>query len=447
MKYAFLSADGVGLALAYHLEQEGAEVYVGQVRDFAQLKVKRKEKPDERDARLHLYDGMFRNKWDAERVTSYLLTQTSKSDEWFVWCDFNFLWPYADRLRKAGFRGLLPHQQDWELEKDREKAKQFVTKNYPNLEVAEYHDFLKVGDAIRFLAGEKKKLWVLKSHGQEGDTIVPTGEDVEKNHAMIVDTLERHAKEYQADGFILEEKIPDLVEFTPEAIAIDGQVRFVNLNLESKILGARTGELVGCNLSLVYWQELDGPLYNEFLRPMEDFMLRDGEVTIWDAAVAYSPSRKNYFFLEYCANRPGYDSIYGEVATYGGFVEEYLEGIQHGIEPGYEFGASVRMFNLGRKVTGEKYRELLLGDPAEEGIWMYDILKESDEFYLSGYGKDVCCVTGAGSTPEEAIKAVYENVEGIDFLSAYYLTERDWLDKSYHRNVLHRLEVLEQLEM
>jgi hypothetical protein len=434
------------MPMFYHLQQTGHEVYVGQVRDFAQIKVKRKEKPEERDARLHLYDGMFKNKWDAERLTQYLLARRRESDDWFVFCDFNFLWVYADRLRAAGFRGLLPHREDWELEKDRQKAKQFVTENYPNLEVAEFHDFLKVGDAIKFIQ-DTDQLWVLKSHGQEGDTVVPTGEDIEKNHEMIVDTLERQAKEYQADGFILEEKIPDLVEFTPEAIALDGKVIAISVDIESKLLGARTGEIVGCNLSLVFWQEEGSPVYDEFLGPMEEVMLRKNELTIWDAAVAYSPERKTYNFLEFCSNRPGYDSLYAEAAMFAS-AEAFMEALTSGdMHSEHKFGVSLRLFNLGRKPTGEKYRELFWGDPAAHNVWAYDILKENDRFYLSGHEKDTCCVTGAGDTPEEAIKALYQNLEEIDFLSAYYLTERDFFDKKFKHNVLNRYAKLADLEI
>jgi hypothetical protein len=447
MRYAFLTADGLGLPLAYHLEQSGAEVYVGQVNDFSQIKVKRKEKPEERDARLHLYDGMLRNKWTAESLTQYLLNHRREADDWFIWCDFNFLWPYAERLRKAGFRGLLPHRDDWELERDRAKAKQFVEQNYPNLAVAEFHDFLKVSDAIKFLDKEEEKLWVLKSHGQEGDTIVPTGEDVDKNHAMIRDSLERHAKEYQTDGFVLEEKIPDLVEFTPEGIAFDGKVIGVDIDIESKLLGARTGEIVGSNLSLVFWQEEDSVIYGEFLSPMEKVMLREGELTIWDAAVAYSPSRKEYLFLEYCSNRPGYDSLYAEVAMFGS-AEKFFDGIISGdMHSEHKYGASARLFNLGRKPTGEKYRELFWGDPAGDNIWVYDVLRENGNFYLSGHEKDTAAVTGAGDTPEEAITDLYKNLEGVDFLSAYYLDERQWYDKEYHHNVLHRYDALQKLEL
>src|SRR5215472_11916626 len=100
MKIALFSVDGYGFAIGYHLQAEGHDVYVGQVSDWDKVHVKVKEPDKSRRKRLQLYDGLFERKWSADKLLSLLLGQPSgRRDEWFVLCDFNWLWPYADRLR------------------------------------------------------------------------------------------------------------------------------------------------------------------------------------------------------------------------------------------------------------------------------------------------------------------------------------------------------------
>lgn len=447
MKYAFLTADGHFLPIAYHLQASGENVFVGMVRDWKEVRMVRNETSQDKERRLSLYRDMFENRWDAARLTSYLEGQ--KPDDWFVFCDFNYFWPYADRLRAKGHRGLLPTQEDQRLEKDRSYAKEIVAQNYGQVEVGEYQDFKTVEDALRYMDKHAETLYVLKGNSDEAPTIVPATDDPSINRILVGDSLERERKWYEKEGFTLEEKIPDVIEFTPEAYGYDGKLIAVSIDIEHKHLGSRGGPIEGCALSLVLWQDLDSAIYEYFLEPMAPHMLRAREFTIWDMSVYWSPSRKKFFFGEFCSNRPGYDAVFAELATTGGaleWVERIVAGEKFGIEDS-PFGTSVRVFNKQRTSKNRPWKELVIGDPADPNAFLWDIKEEDQKIYTAGYDSNTYVITGAGDTIEKAIDDVYKNDERIVFDSGFSLEKHDWMDTKYPENILHRYEILKKLEL
>jgi hypothetical protein len=447
MKYAFLTADGHFLPIAYHLQAEGEDVYVGMVREWKEVHMVRNESPEDKERRLSLYEHMFELRWDAARLTSYLEGQ--KPNEWFVFCDFNYFWPYADRLRKRGYHGLLPTKDDQRLEKDRSFAKKFVEQNYSQVRVGEYQDFKTVVDAQRYMDKHAETLYVLKGNSDEAPTIVPSTDDPSINRILVGDSLERERKWYEKEGFTLEEKIPDVIEFTPEAYAYNGEVIAVSIDIEHKHLGSRGGPIEGCALSLVLWEEIDSMIYEYFLEPMAEHMLRPNEFTIWDMSVYWSPSRKQFFFGEFCSNRPGYDAVFAELATTGG-VQEWVSRIVSGDKFGAEdahFGTSIRVFNKQRGHKGRAWKELIIGNPADPNTFLWDIKQESNKIYTAGYDSNTYVITGSGDTVQKAIDDVYKNDERIVFDSGFSLEKHDWMDTDYPENILHRYEILKKLEL
>ena len=354
----------------------------------------------------------------------------------------------CDRLRKKGYRGLLPHQEDQRLEKDRGFAKDFVAWNYDQVEVAEYEDFKTIQDALRYMDKHADTLYVLKANSDEAPTIVPAANDPAVNRILIEDSLERFKKWYEKEGFSLEEKIPDIIEFTPEAYGYDGELISVSVDIEHKHLGSRGGQIEGCCLSLVQWQELDSPVFEYFLEPLAAQMLRPNEFTICDMSVYWSPSREKFFFGEFCPNRPGYDCLFAEIASTGG-VQEWVERIRSSENFGTdkEFGTAVRIFNKQKGDKGRAWKELILGSPADPNAFMWDIKEENGKIYTAGYDTNTYVVAGAGNTVASAIDDVYKNDERIIFDSGFSLEKHDWYDTEYPENILHRYEILKKLEL
>lgn len=450
MKIAFFSVDGYGFPIAYHFQAEGHEVYVGQVSDWDRVHVKVKEKPKDREHRLSLYDNMFENKWKAERLMDFLAGQPHgrRSDDWFVFCDFNWLWPYADRLRKLGYRGLLPHREDYMLEHDRASMRQLVDDLYPDVETGDYHEFKKNEDGIEFL-NDTDKFYVLKGFNAEAETIVPDHEDAAVANAVLVDALENDKDSlYEKDGFILEERIEDAIEFTPEAFSFDGQVRGINVDIEHKRFGSRNGPMTGCAMGLVLWQG-EGKLWDKFLEPLSKRMLRKNELTVWDLSVFYSPSRECFYAGEFCPNRMGFDAVFAEISTFGS-ASAWLDHILHGAAderglavqlPKHPVGITVRVFNV------ERVQHLFLGDPADPNVWCFDVKERDGKLYTTGMGKDAYVLSASAETVDDAIAEVYQLEHDIEFEGGYCLQDRDWHDKAFPGNVLHRLEVVRELKL
>jgi len=447
MKYIFFSVNGEGMAIAHKLQNEGQEVYVGIVSDVSNLN--QKESPEKKRRRLSLYDGMLDKKYDADKLIEMMKDEPNKED-FFVFCDFNSLWPYAKKAKAMGYRGLLPTENDYKLEQDREMAKNLVKERYKDLEVAEFHQCKTIEDSKEFLSGDK--LWVLKGSG-DAPTIVPKTTDSRINHEHILYALQEYRKEYEKGGYILEEMIPDILEFTPEAIAFDGKLLGVWIDIEAKYFGAGdTGCQVGCGLELGFWIPLPGnKVYEMFLKPMEKDMLRKGELTIWDASVIYSPSRNKFYFGEYCPNRPGYDSEITKLSTFPR-VSEYFEKIAKK-QPIYDyttkiFGSSVRMFTTSKD---DKIPELfkddlaIFADVKDPNIWIWDTKKKGKHYVTAGFGEELSVISGSGNTPEDSIAETYRNAENFHFMGEYHRPIHDFMSRNYPTSVLNRLDWFERL--
>lgn len=438
MNIAFFTVDGYGLPIAYHLQEEGHNVYVGQVDTWDKVKVQVKENDKQKKLRLALYDGMFRNKQSADALLEYLLRQPNPLT-WFVFCDFNWLWPYADKLREANYRGLLPHRDDYELEHDRNATRKLIERLYPEIETGDYKEFKHNQDGIDFLEENEDKLYVLKGFNSDAETIVPDSDDPTINREIILDCLENDKDGlYEKDGFILEEKIPDVIEFTPAAMAFDGEVRCVNIDIEHKRFGSRAGPQVGCATNLVLWQNDNETIYRKFLKPLEKRMLRTNELTFWDLSVLYSPSRKKYYAGEFCPNRMGFDAVFSEICTWDSTTQwlEHLLGVDHPYRP---IAVALRIFNPNTSDA------LIIGNPADPDVWIYDIHEKDGRYHTLGNGKDAIVLTESGYDLDETIDALYDLEHDVVFDPGYHLEKRDWYDTKWPINILHRLEVLKEL--
>jgi len=438
--YVFFTFYGESLPIAYHLQEEGNEVYVGQVSDWSKLNIEQDEKEADKNKRLSLYDGMLK-KYDADKLTKALLRVKDK-ENYFIFCDFNYLYPYAEQFKKAGFRGLFPTKSDYELEKDRNKAKEFVKNHYPIFSEQEVHEFSNIEDAIGFLNEENQDgLFVLKGNSPGASTVVPISDDAKENHEEIINELKKGKKYYEEGGFILEEKISDIKEFTPESINFDGKIVGVNVDIEAKYLGAGdTGPQTGCSFCSVFWIDKNSQIYSDFLKPLEGDILRKNELSIGDSSVLYSPSRDKFYFGEFCKNRPGYDSVFAELATFES-ASEYFEQLFSGdqLNPKYKFGVAIRLFNINKE------KKLLLHIKDNKNVWMLDVIKKENNFYTSGLDKDIAVVTGVGNTLYDAVENAYNNLKNIEFDEMYYRPEHDFLSLDYPTSIPNRMGILNEL--
>ena len=451
---ALFTIDGHGEPLAYHMQEQGIDVHVGVIRKWPEG-YKHEENAESLKRRLSLYDGMFEHKTSSNELISKLLAQKNKQD-WFVICDFNHEFVIADIIRKAGFSGFLPTQKDAELEKDRKLAKELVAKRYEMVTVGECNEFKKIKEGIKFLSDNKESLYVLKGFSGEAPTIVPYSDEYDVNREFLINGLERHRKLYESEGYILEEKIPDIVEFTPQAMAYDGKVVAVTVDIEHKLMGSRSGIQTGCGADCVFWLEkgTDTKMYEWFLKPLEDMMLRQNQLTVWDMSVLYSPSRKKYYFGEFCSNRFGFNAVFTENAIAGSTVKYFSRAVsqkeifQKGTSK--KFGTSIRVFNLvpsNTHIGCMSSGDLILCDKDGPNVWLWDVEEEDGNIYTVGFDKNTLIVTGTGNTLEQSVSDCFSNLKEVNYDSGYHLEAQDILNVDNPQSILSRLGILQDLDL
>lgn len=456
MKYILFSSDGVGLPIAYQLQSEGNDVYVGFVTDLKDIGNSKIEDPEAKMRRLSLFDGLFDIKMDALKLIEKMGEIPMKErKEYFVIFDFNNLWPMADMVRKLGnFQGFMPTKQDHDLEEDRHMAKEIVKKKYVGVDLQEVYEFKKVDEAIEFMREDGSDCpFVVKGFHEDAPTVVPESNDSDINHKEIIDVLLKNAPAYEKGGFILEEKIIDAIEFTPEAVSFNGKVLGMNIDIEAKGLGSGdTGRQTGCSLDLVFWLDVKSKAYEMFLKPMEDIMLRKNEMTVWDASILYSPSRNKFYFGEYCGNRWGYNAIFTELCTFR-MISDYFEKLVKGEElfgsgQTKRFGCSIRAFNLvdDEKSKGMKVKDaLIIADRNDKNIWLLDVKDVDGTLYNCGMDKDLMVITGSGDTINEAVESAYLLEKDVSWVGKYTRPKHDFLSTVYATSILNRFRQIKPL--
>lgn len=428
-KIAVFSKGWDFMPLAFALQNEGAEVYVGQIQDVSELKNgDEPEKPEEQKERISQYDGMLK-KYPAEKLLKALLKVKDPS-EYFVICDQNSLWNIGEKLSSAGFKGMLPLKEDYEFEKDRKKAMDFVSENYPDVQIIPFNEYKTVEEA-KAAVEESDVPLVIQSEGDHVATIV--GEDeVEKNKITILSALDRHEKEYAKGTIILKEKLVNPVEITPQMVFWEGMPVFSDIDIETKNIGdgENNGNQVGCGTNLIVRTELNDEINRIAFPPAVHEMAKNrGGLFVWDISLYFTSD--GIFFGEFCPNRFGYDAVMTECAMSEG-VTPYLNGIQMGVNPLiHQFGAGVRVFNLNRT----KDQEITVGNP--DSTWLFEVKREYDKLLSVGDCWDLGVVTGVGDSIEDAVKETYENYSNLVFKEKYSRTKEDFLS-DYPTSIIRR---------
>lgn len=429
-KYVLITKGWDAMPVFYHLQQEGCEVLVGQVQDDSELKIDfDKEDPEDKKQRLSQYEGMMK-KYPARKLCD-ALKKVKNKDEYFIFCDQNSLFVYGEELLSAGFtKGLFPTKQDYDLEKEREQAMEFVETNYAKVKIIPYNKVKTVEEAKKIVEEAKTPL-VIQSEGDFVSTICPP-DDITSNHAEIMGALDKYAKEYSKGEIILKEKLIQPVEITPQIVFYDGKPVFTDIDIETKNLGdgENNGNQVGCGTSLVIATDFEDRINEIAFPPIVYAMAKKRKgIFVWDISLYLTDS--GIYFGEFCSNRFGYDSIMAEITMSHG-PKAFFTSIQEAQNPLLErFGTSLRVFNLNRS------RDQLITIGDDQSTWLYEVKIEKDTMLSVGDCWDLGVMTGCGETINKAIDSVYTNYNALSFKEKYARTKDDFLS-DYPTSVINR---------
>lgn len=425
-----LTIDGTGLPVAYHLQQEGKEVIVGQIQDKSEIEPGDTEDPEDKEKRLSQYDGLLK-KYPADKLVK-ALRKVKNKDDYFIYCDRNNVFPYAEKLLKYGFtKGIFPTKKDYDMEKEREEAMEFVEEHYTDVGIIP-HQKVKTVEEAKAIVEEADTPLVVQSEGDHVFTVVGP-DDPEKSKVMILSVLDKHAAEYAKGEIIIKEKLVAPVEITPQIVFWNGEPVYTSIDIETKNVGngENNGNQVGCGSNLIIRTELDDPI-NDIAFPPKVYELAKEHtgLFIWDISLYFTD--RGIFFGEFCSNRFGYDALQTEMTMAHG-PSEYFEKIMLGENPieHFKFGAAVRMFNLKSKEDHE-----IVYDNWKP-IWVYDVKMKDGKMVTIGEDWDLAVVTGRGNSVLEAVENCYNNCERLTFKEKYYRTKDDFL-ADYPTSIMRR---------
>src|SRR5689334_22315154 len=120
-----------GAPIALHAQQEGVEVIVGVIFSQADTETSLErehatpENPDKKQERLTIYGGMLDKRPVQEVVKLLEQIPEEEKHEWFVFCDFNHCFKWAEKIAPLGIPGNYPTEQDRNFEIDRNAMKEF----------------------------------------------------------------------------------------------------------------------------------------------------------------------------------------------------------------------------------------------------------------------------------------------------------------------------------
>lgn len=430
--YVLFTKGWDGFPCAFHIQEEGGKVIVGQIEDVSELhNGDEPEKPDEKKERLSQYDGMLK-KYPAEKLAK-ALKKVKDKDKYFLFFDQNSLWYYSEMLLKAGFKnGLFPTHADYDFEKGREDAMNFVEEHYPDVQIIPHKKVSTVEEA-RKLVEEAETPLVIQSEGDFVPTIVGP-DDVEQSKTTILSALDRHEKEYSKGEIILKQKLVKPVEITPQIVFWNGEPVFTDIDIETKNIGngENNGNQVGCGTNLIIKTELEDEI-NRIAFPSKVYEMAKEHVGIFVWDISLYVTEDGLYFGEFCSNRFGYDALMTEMEMSGGAIA-YFNAIQSLKNPlQSHFGAGIRVFNLNK----QKGQEIVTESP--ENTWLYEVKKEEDKMVSVGDCWDLGVITGKGETIEEAVDNVYENYDTLTFKEKYVRTKEDFLS-DYPTSIIHRFK-------
>ena len=456
LKIVIFSFSGEAAPVAIKLKQEGYPVTFAIIQDDTDIRLPeegrgRPEDEEERKRRLSMLNGMVQ-RTDAKTALERLKqVPEDKRSEWFIFSDMNSTWKFTEQLEALGYNGLLLTRAERELEVNRWQMKALAKKYYDKLSVAEEKKFSKIEEALKFLE-DTEDIWVLKGFSDDAETFCPDSDDPEIAKLELTDQLTAGQKFYEASGgFLLERKIPDGIELTPQLNFFNGKPVYATLDLELKRkIAGNLGKMVGCGGDLVFEIPLDSEILKLcFPKVVYDMAAEHKGWFAFDAGVMYSPAEDDFYFLEVCS-RYGYNALLTELAVMPS-VGHWFEALARGENPYIgavaKYGASVRMFNDNQdKDNGMAAKDLpFYGETDNPNIWLMDVKKKGERLVCCGYGHDLAVATGIGFDPREAMQQAMNHAKLITFKKMTYRT--DLLQRTYLGNILSRFNFGAKMEL
>lgn len=448
MKFIIFTFDGTILPIAWKLMKEGNQVTVGMIEDNHDILTKGEkwhpESPEKNKERHGLYKGLV-TLHPAKKVLK-AMTKIKDKENYFILADSNNTFKFTQLAEKMGFTGFMPREQDRVFEVERSLAKDFAIENYPEIEIQEVEEFKSVEDGIAFLE-ETEKLWVLKSEGDDGDTVVPESEDPELAKEQLIDSLQKQQKEYESNGFILEEKILNPIEVTPEFMFWNGELVCSTIDLENKPVGSgNKGSQTGCGSNLIFTIDETDPIHAIACPPKVYEMAKEKKgLFVWDISILISEEGR-MFFGEFCSNRFGWDAFPTELSMCkedDKICTPFFEKIIKGENPfTSKYGAGVRLFNIDQ---GCKILEDGLVEWKEEGdldLFIYEMKLKNGKHHSTASSWDFAVATGASNDIDEAIDLCYNNADMVAFDAKYYRPQFDFVSLDYSTSIMTRYNYL-----
>lgn len=437
------------LSIAEKLEKEGNRVILGVIEESKKTLLPdeedKPEEPKEKAKRLSLYTGII-DKFPADEVLK-VMKRIKDKENWIVLTDSNSNYQYATKALEMGFtKGLFPTEWDRSMECDRKKAKDFVKENYPDIKVAEVKEFKTTEEGVTFL-NENEDLWVLKSKGDAGTTVCPTTEDPEMARTEIIAALEEMKKDYEENGFLLEPRILEPIELTPQQIWIDGTPIFTDLDIEIKTIAAGSAIQTGCAMMLNVKTEAEDRINKiAFPQVIHDMAKERTGIFVWDLSILID-KKGDMWFGEFCSMRMGYDDWMVELAMSGDdegskIATPFFSSLFYKKNPlRKRYGVGVRLLNIGNGGHPVEGGTVEVKDEATPDVYLFEVQKGKDGKLVStDYCFDFGVVTGADDELNEAIEKAYKYVDMVMFEGKFYRSKEDFESYDYSASIKRRLD-------
>ncbi|HZN56107.1 MAG TPA: hypothetical protein VFB67_12385 [Candidatus Polarisedimenticolaceae bacterium] len=446
MRYALFTFTGDGLPVGFRLQEEGHDVVVGMVEDPADIVPDGASVPAEdassRERRLSLYDGMLAKK--PARALAAELSERRSLDDTFVLFDRNHLFKLATGLVSLDLAGNFPTEEDYRFEHDREEAKRFVRRHYPSLAVADVRQFASIAEAGAFLE-RTDELWVLKGTSDGAATFVPDVDDVALAAKQILQQLGSNPEAYERTGFILEPLISSVVELTPQRMFYDGEPVATTLDVENKPFGSGNVSVqTGCAQDLVFPIAESSRICEIAFPPMvRELAAKRKGLFYWDASLLIDRRTRKIHFGEFCSNRPGFNSLFSELAQCRSAHDYFSAAVQkrNPLTLG-TLGCSVTLFNPAVERDGThpppsvpiEYKKHVA-----DNLWLWDVKRERGRLVSAGDDSNLAVITGTGASIEAAVAQMYRAVDDFSFVGVYYRPKFDYLSMDYPTSIVNRL--------
>lgn len=453
MKYIVISYDGAIFPIAKQLIDEGNDVHVCHIEDGKELKsswISDTKGSLEYERRMSLFDGILKK--NSLSSTLSMMKSIKDKENYFVIFDYNTLCNIAEDVLALGFtNGWFPTTEDYNREKDRKKSKDFVEANCPDLKLKEYIEMQGVDNVIKFIKNSKK-LWCVKSDGNFGETIVPDKNDLDMAREQLISELTLYKKDYGKGKLVLEEKIIDPIELIPEIVFYNGKPVYAQVEIETRMFGSGDlGPQTGGNQNIVISTDLNCKL-NKMAFPPAVYELAKNRkgVLYFDAGLLYDG--KNFYFLEYAGNRPGWGGIFSEVsACYNNnkMSSNYYEGLLAGKNPyQYKYGSSIAIYNMCPDTNGLPQPDvpIYLNKNAKANSFLCQSKMSKGVLVDVGYrwlsSGPLGYIVGRGNALNEAVDLVYQNLDGVSLKGLYYRPKFDFMSRDYTSSIPNRVDAI-----